>query len=49
MISFAQSTYSINESAGTVEVEVTVSEAFDVDIAVHIVTTNISATGINND
>ena len=41
--------YTINENVGTLQVEVTVSEPFNVDIAVHIVTSDISATGINND
>ena len=49
VISFAQSAYTINENVGTLQVEVTVSEPFNVDIAVHIVTSDMSATGINND
>ena len=46
LISFAQSTYTINENVGTLQVEVTVSEPFNVDITVHIVTGDILATGI---
>ena len=49
LISFAQSAYTINENVGTLEVEVTVSEPFNVDIAVHITTTGISAKGVYND
>ena len=45
LISFAQSTYMINENVGTLQVEVTVSEPFNVDITVHIVTGDILATG----
>ena len=48
LIRFAQSSYSINENIGTLQVEVTVSEPFNVDIAVHIVTSDISTTGIDN-
>ena len=47
LISFAQSTYMINENVGTLQVEVTVSEPFNVDITVHIVTGDILATGIS--
>ena len=45
IISFAQSVYSISESRGTLEVEITTSEPFNIDIVVHIVTNDISATG----
>ena len=45
LISFARSTYTINENVGTLQVEVIVSEAFNVDITVHIVTGGILATG----
>ena len=46
LIRFAQSSYRINEGIGTLQVEVTVSEPFNVDIAVHIITSDISTTGI---
>ena len=36
----------INENVGTLQVEVIVSEPFNVDITVHIVTGDILATGI---
>ena len=45
LISFARSTYTINENVGTLQVEVIVSEPFNVDITVHIVTGGILATG----
>ena len=47
LISFARSTYMINENIGTLQVEVTISEPFNVDITVHIVTGDILATGIS--
>ena len=47
LISFARSTYMINENVGTLQVEVTVSEPFNVDITVHIVTGDILTTGIS--
>ena len=46
LIQFAQSSYRINEGIGTLQVEVTVSEPLNVDIAVHIITSDISTTGI---
>ena len=46
LISFAQSTYTISENVGTLQVEVIVSEPFNVDITVHIVTSDMLATGI---
>ena len=45
LISFAQSTYTIDETVGTLLVEVTVSEPFNVNITVRIVTGDILATG----
>ena len=43
---FAQSSYRINEGIGTLQVGVTVSEPFNVDIAVHIIASDISTTGM---
>ena len=48
VIRFAQSSYRINEGIGTLQVGVTVSEPFNVDIAVHIIASDISTTGIEN-
>ena len=46
LISFAQSTYTISENVGTLQVEVIVSEPFNVNITIHIVAGDILATGI---
>jgi len=45
VINFTQSVYRINENVGTLQIEVAVSEPFNVDISMHIVTSDRSATG----